>query len=217
MIGQLTGLLIEKNPPELLIDVQGVGYELYAPMTTFYQLPDEVSRSADANPSKPLISLYTHMVVREDVQQLYGFYHRADRQLFRELIKVSGIGPKLALTILSGMDSVTFVQSIRHQDTALLTSLPGLGKKTAERLIIEMQDRLKNWSYHQSAPDGNAVATVINMQLTESRQPLNDAQQALIALGYKPQHAHQVLNAMQGADELSCEQLIRGALKVMMK
>ena len=217
MIGQLTGLLIEKNPPELLLDVQGVGYELFAPMTTFYQLPDVASRSNDSHQAKPLISLYTHMVVREDVQQLYGFYHRADRQLFRELIKVSGIGPKLALTILSGMDSVTFVQSIRHQDSALLTTLPGLGKKTAERLIIEMQDRLKNWSYQQAAPDLNADSTVVKMQLTESRQPLSDAQQALIALGYKPQQAHQVLTSIQGADELSCEQLIRGALKVMMK
>jgi Holliday junction DNA helicase RuvA len=210
MIGQLTGVLIEKNPPELLLDVNGVGYELFAPMTTFYQLPD-------VDQCKRVISLYTHLVVREDVQQLYGFYHRADRQLFRELIKVNGVGPKLALTILSGMDTLTFVQSIRHQDTALLTSLPGLGKKTAERLIIEMQDRLKNWSYQQAANEMNADATVVNMQLNETRQPLQDAQQALISLGYKPQQASQVLAAIQGHDELSCEQLIRTALKVMMK
>ncbi len=217
MIGQLTGVLLEKNPPELLIDVQGVAYELFAPMTTFYQLPDIECQSLDAGQSKQLISLYTHLVVREDVQQLYGFYQRADRQLFRELIKVNGVGPKLALTILSGIDTVTFVQSIRHQDSALLTTLPGVGKKIAERLIIEMQDRLKNWSYHHASAGVNADATVVKMQLTESRQPLSDAQQALIALGYKPQQASQALAGIQAADELSCEQLIRTALKVMMK
>lgn len=217
MIGHLTGVIIESNPPELILDVQGVGYELFAPMTTFYQLPDLHHRSTGAGQSKPLVSLFTHMVVREDVQQLYGFYHRADRQLFRELIKVGGIGPKLALTILSGMDTATFVHSIRHQDTALLTTLPGLGKKIAERLIIEMKDRLKHWSYPQPTHDGNTDSTLVKMPLTEARRSLSDAQQALITLGYKPQQAQQVLTAIQGADELSCEQLIRAALKELMK
>lgn len=206
MIGRLTGMLVEKNPPELLLDVQGVGYELFAPMTTFYQLPEP-------SQTPQLISLYTHLVVREDAHQLYGFYQRADRQLFRELIKVNSVGPKLALAILSGMDTLTFVQSILRQDTALLVSLPGLGKKTAERLIIEMQDRLKSWPYHLA--EHSSVET--NPQLLETRQPLQDAHQALIALGYKPQQATQVLTSIANADELSCERLIRAALKVLMK
>ncbi len=133
MIGRLQGTILDKQPPLLLLDVQGVGYELAASMSTFYQLP-EVGEQ---------VVLHTHMVVREDAQLLYGFFALAERVMFRHLIRISGVGPKLALTILSGMSTADFSQCIKEADAKALTRLPGVGKKTAERLVVELKDRLE--------------------------------------------------------------------------
>ena len=135
MIGRLSGILIQKLAPQLMIDIQGVGYEVQAPMSTFYQLPEL---------DQPVV-LLTHMVVREDAQLLYGFYSESERLLFKSLIKVNGVGPKLALTILSGINANEFVKVIRNNDESGLVRLPGIGKKTAQRLIVEMKDRFDDW------------------------------------------------------------------------
>lgn len=195
MIGQLRGTILDKQPPHLLLDVAGVGYEISAPMSTFYQLPDV---GAD-------ITLFTHLVVREDAQLLYGFYQQHERRLFRSLIKVNGVGPKLALTILSGIEPDDFVACITNQDVARLTCIPGIGKKTAERLLIETRDALAKWqgSDHQQTdiPTG-------------AQQSVNDAVSALTALGYKAQDAKRIINKIHDP-QLSSEQLIRQALKHM--
>ena len=133
MIGLLRGRILDKQPPRLLLDVQGVGYEIDAPMTTFYDLPDVGAE----------VTLFTHLAVREDAHTLYGFILLSDRDLFRSLLKVNGVGARLALTILSGMESQTFVACVQGGDAAALVKLPGIGKKTAERLIIELRDRLE--------------------------------------------------------------------------
>src|SRR3990167_8775529 len=135
MITHICGTLLDKQAPLLTIDVNGIGYEIFAPMSTFYQLPDVGNK----------ITLLTHFVVREDAQLLFGFHSDQERKLFRALIKVNGVGPKLALTILSGMETDHFVQCIHAQDTTSLTNIPGVGKKTAERLMIEMRDALAHW------------------------------------------------------------------------
>src|SRR5688572_17609541 len=135
MIGQIRGILIEKQPPSLVVDVHGVGYDIDAPMSTFFQLPDVGCE----------VTLLTHFVVREDAHHLYGFYTREERQLFRSLLKVNGVGPKLALTILSSITPDEFVHCVLSNDAASLVRLPGVGKKTAERLIIEMRDKLSDW------------------------------------------------------------------------
>ena len=197
MIGRLCGKIIAKQPPELIIDVGGVGYEVYAPMSTFYQLPEQ---SDD-------IRLFTHLVVREDAQLLYGFYSEQERGLFRALIRVSGVGPKLALTILSGMDTDTFVQCIHQNDSASLTSIPGIGKKTAERLLIETRDSLKKWQTNVAANASNTIAPAQRIQ--------QDAIDALTALGYKPHDAQRAIKQIYQSD-YSSEQLIRLALKQMM-
>ena len=135
MIGRLRGILLEKQPPQLLLDLNGICYELQAPMSTFYRLP-EIGQS---------ITLYTHLIVREDAHLLYGFSQEHERTLFRTLIKVSGVGPKSALTILSGIEADAFVRCVMDNDVASLSPLPGIGKKTAERLVVEMRDRLADW------------------------------------------------------------------------
>ena len=135
MIGRLRGTLIEKMSPEILIECHGVGYEVTMPMTSIYALP-ELNQQA---------TLYTHFVVREDAQLLYGFANKVERKLFRLLIKVNGVGPKLALAILSGMSADQFVSCVVHDDLSTIVKIPGVGKKTAERLLIEMRDRLKDW------------------------------------------------------------------------
>src|SRR5688572_2521067 len=135
MIGQLHGIILEKQPPQLLLDVQGVGYEIDAPMSTFYKLP-EIGKE---------ITLLTHFVVREDAHHLYGFYSQEERLLFRTLLKVNGVGPRLSLTILSSIDPDEFARCVVSNDTASLVRVPGVGKKTAERLIIEMRDKLSSW------------------------------------------------------------------------
>lgn len=195
---------MHKQPPDILVDVSGVGYEVQVPMTTLFQLPqlgDEVS-------------LVTHFVVREDAQLLYGFIDERDRRLFRQLIKVSGVGPKLALTILSGMDSGSFARCVQRDDISSLVALPGVGKKTAERLLVEMRDKLKDWLGSDEA-QGSLVAG------GETRAPaannVADAEGALIALGYKPQEASRMVAAVNDDSVASSEDLIRRALKSVVK
>lgn len=198
MIGRLRGKIIFKQPPRLLLDVQGVGYEIDATMSTFYELPD-VGQD---------VVLHTHLIVREDAHLLFGFVSEAERSLFRNLIKVSGIGARTALVILSGMSADQFARCIHEGDVAALVRLPGVGKKTAERLVIELRDRL------------NASASVIHdmpmiKRSTEST-PVDDAQSALIALGYKPVEA---IRMVQGVDSkgLDTENIIRQCLQNAVK
>ncbi|MBQ0760294.1 MAG: Holliday junction branch migration protein RuvA [Zhongshania sp.] len=199
MIGRLRGVLIEKQAPEIVIDVNGVGYEVQVPMTTLYGLPA----------LGQVVSLYTQFIVREDVQQLFGFSDVASRRLFRDLIKVNGVGPKLALTIMSGIDSDEFVQCVQEGNTAALVRLPGVGKKTADRLVIEMRDRLKDWELPTST--GKVAGSVSSVKVN-----IAEAEAALVALGYKPQEASKAISALK-ADDASSEELIRAALKNMIK
>ncbi len=198
MIGRLTGILLEKNPPELLVDVNGVGYEVEAPMSTFYQLSAVGEK----------VTLHTHLIVREDAQFLCGFATESERYLFRSLIKVNSVGAKLALAILSGISAREFARCIHDRDVTALTCLPGVGKKTAERLIIEMRDRLKDLDIgsdieslavdgNEAKPNGNAA---------------RDALSALVALGYKPQEASRLLQNIDTAGQDS-EAIIKAALK----
>ncbi|HEX4044125.1 MAG TPA: Holliday junction branch migration protein RuvA [Gammaproteobacteria bacterium] len=202
MIGQILGTLIEKQPPQLLIDVHGVGYEIDAPMSTFYQLPDTGEQ----------IRLFTHLIVREDAHCLYGFFTPTERHLFRTLLKVNGVGPRLALTILSSATPDEFVRCVLNNDTASLVRLPGVGKKTAERLIIEMRDKLADW--HTTAPaSGDLFTTQTN---SSSRHPvLQDAISALVALGYKQQEANRAVTKIDDGQATS-EELIRRALREVM-
>lgn len=198
MIGRIRGTLIEKHPPKLLLDVNGVGYELEAPMTTFYKLPDINAE----------LSLHTHLIVREDAHLLFGFSTETERSLFRRLIKVNGVGAKLALAILSGCDSDEFVNCVRNGDAARLTRLPGVGKKIAERLVIEMRDRLSDWGQSEAPPAG--VNPVPDPE--DRSDVIADAIAGLVALGYKPQEASRNVHAVANAD-LSTEAIIRLALK----
>jgi Holliday junction DNA helicase RuvA len=201
LIGRLKGVLLEKKAPDLLLDVNGVGYELLAPMSTFYQLP----------PIGQGVVLFTHMAVREDAHQLFGFLEEPERALFRALIKVTGIGPKVALAILSGVPAAEFVRLVQTNDVNALTKIPGIGKKTAERLVLDMRDRLSAWE----AGPANSGATVPkesgNSQLSE------DAETALIALGYKPQDAaRMVVRVMKDKPGIErSEDIIRLALRAM--
>jgi len=189
MIGFLRGVILRKQPPHLLIDVHGVGYEVEAPMSTFYNLTEAGGE----------ITLFTHLVVREDAQVLFAFGTEAERRFFRSLIRVNGVGPKLALTILSGISVDGFVRCVRENDTAALTRLPGIGKKTAERLVVEMRDRLD---------EAGAPATLTGA----AAHPRDEALSALVSLGYKPQEASHMLQAIKETG-LSSEELIRRALQ----
>lgn len=204
MIGRIKGTLIAKQPPQILVDVGGVGYEIDASMNTIYQLP-ELNKT---------VVLHTHLIVREDAQQLYGFYDQTERSLFRTLIKVNGVGPKMALAILSGMDVAEFVRCVQNNDTKGLVKLPGVGKKTAERLIIEMRDKLKDFE-SSGAAGGTELPKVMASQ-PGSNQVVVDAESALIALGYKPQEASRAISAIDIAS-LSSEEVIKRALKNMVK
>jgi Holliday junction DNA helicase RuvA len=198
MIGFVRGKLAGKSPPQVLIDVGGVGYEIEAPMSTFYELP---AVGTD-------VRLLTHLVVREDAHVLYGFASESERRLFRFLLKVSGIGPKIALAILSGVSVEAFAHCVRSDDAASLTRIPGVGRKTAERLIVEMRDRLDALSGPRALPgaiDGKPLAA-------DSSSPEAEAFSALVALGYKPSEASRLLkNAAGGVS--STEELIRRALQ----
>ena len=200
MIGRLRGTLAEKQPPHLVIDVNGVGYELEVPMTTLYRLP------AVGEP----LTLHTHLVVREDAQLLYGFYDKRDRELFRELIRLNGVGPKLALALMSGLEVDELVRCVQAQDTSALMKVPGVGKKTAERLLVELKDRFKAW---ESLP-GMATLVIEPSAGAAVSSAESDAVSALISLGYKPQEASRAV-ALVKEDGLSSEDLIRRALKGM--
>ncbi|PKM23098.1 MAG: Holliday junction branch migration protein RuvA [Gammaproteobacteria bacterium HGW-Gammaproteobacteria-14] len=199
MIGQLRGTLMDKRAPWLLLDVAGVGYEVEAPMTVFYQLPDVGAE----------VLLHTHFVVREDAQLLYGFCSRFERELFRALIRVNGVGPKLALAILSGMEADRLVRCIESQDSSTLVKIPGVGKKTADRLLIEMSDRLAKLDGVPPSLPGLAVSSPADAT--------SDAVAALESLGYRPRDAQAAVAKVAGAadvgDEVSSETLIRLALK----
>ncbi|HEB63057.1 MAG TPA: Holliday junction branch migration protein RuvA [Gammaproteobacteria bacterium] len=205
MIGRLQGRLLEKKAPELLVDVQGVGYEVNAPMTTFYVLP-EIGNE---------VVLHIHFVVREDAQLLYGFATRAERTLFRHLIRVNGVGAKLALTILSGISSDDFVRCVQEEDSTTLVRLPGIGKKTAERLIIEMRDRLKDWD-QSVAGVSNSAGQVVQTVAVVEQSSVADAVSALIALGYKPQEASRMVRSIE-TQGLPSEDIIRFALQASVK
>ena len=202
MIGRIRGHLVYKQPPDILVEVGGVGYEIQVPMTTLFRLPELGSE----------VSLVTHFVVREDAQLLYGFIDERDRSLFRQLIKVSGVGPKLALTILSGMDSTSFARCVQRDDISSLVALPGVGKKTAERLLVEMRDKLQGWLVQAAEADGMAAGGV---SLAPIANMVADAEGALIALGYKPQEASRVVAAVNDDSVADSEELIRRALKSM--
>ncbi|WP_416885324.1 Holliday junction branch migration protein RuvA [Marinospirillum sp.] len=197
MIGRLQGQLIEKQPSWAVIDVQGVGYEVELPLSVFAQLPEL---------EQPL-TLWIHHLVREDAQLLYGFMQLAERQLFRELIKVSGIGPKVALALLSSLSLNALLHAVQQQDVATLTRVPGIGKKTAERLLLDLKDRLKAWS----AP-ATASSSAVEARSAISVDPQLEAEAALVALGYKPADAAQVIKAVAEEVEGTSE-LIRAALK----
>ncbi|MFZ5654755.1 MAG: Holliday junction branch migration protein RuvA [Pseudomonadota bacterium] len=197
MIGYLSGVLRVKQPQELLVEVQGVGYEVQVSLNTYFTLPA---------PGEP-VALHTHFVVREDLQQLFGFSDLAERSLFRELIRVSGIGPRLALAVLSGMTVAEFVRTVRAGEVAPLVRLPGVGRKTAERLLVELRDRLAGW-----ADAGAAVAAA------RGSDAAAEAESALLALGYKPaEAARMVEEARAGAAGADSAALIRAALRAVVK
>lgn len=193
MIGRLTGLLARKEPPSLLLDVNGVGYELDAPMSTFYDLPAIGEKT----------TLYTHLVVREDAQLLYGFSRESQRQLFRNLLKVNGVGPRVALAVLSGLSEQELMVCLAHEDIARLIKVPGIGRKTAERLVIELRDKV------------DLAGTPVTGTARPPSAPADPAQEAisaLIALGYKPVEASRAVSGVPSTG-LRSEDIIRQALK----
>ncbi len=195
MIGRLHGILLRKEPPALLLDVGGVGYEIDAPMSTFYELPS-IGQT---------VTLYTHLVVRDDAHLLYGFSRDTQRQLFRNLLKVNGVGPRVALAILSGLSDQEFIQCLVHEDIARLTKVPGIGRKTAERLIVEMRDRV----------DLSMLSTgTATRPLAVPADPVQEAISALIALGYKPPEASRAVQNI-APEGRSSEDIIRQALRGM--
>jgi Holliday junction DNA helicase RuvA len=206
VIGRLRGNLLEKQPPELLIEVSGIGYEVQMPMSCFYELP-EIGTEA---------IVYIHYVVREDAQLLYGFNTKKERALFREVIKANGVGPKLGLAILSGMTASQFVQSVEREDISTLVKLPGVGKKTAERLVVEMKDRLKGWGAGDLfTPAADAAPMDDGSDFITSPQSAQDeAVSALISLGYKPVQASKIVSQVAKPD-MTSEALIRESLKSM--
>ena len=198
MISRLTGILAGKRAPQILIDCHGVGYEADVSMTTYYQLP-EVGEQ---------ISIWTHLLIKDDAHSLVGFTTEDERRLFRQLIRINGVGPKMALTILSGIDEVQFALCVSNNDVAMLTRLPGVGKKTAERLIIEMRDKLDHVT-----PSSGAAPPAVSAQSI-----VGEAIEALLALGYKSADAEKMIQrAQQGASHASASELIRSALQATVK
>ena len=194
MIGFLRGILIQKHPPALLVDVGGVGYELEAPMSTFYSLPAVGAE----------VRLHTHLVVREDAHLLYGFATESERRLFRDLLRVSGVGPKIGLALLSGMNVDTFAVCVETQDVESLVRVPGIGRKTAERLVIEMRDRIRALgempAFGQATPGAAAG-------------PAAEAYAAMVALGYRPAEVTKLLKKV-ATEGSATEDIIREALKL---
>lgn len=198
MIGRLRGIILEKRPPLLLLDVNGVGYEVHVSMNTFYLLP-EIGKE---------VILYTHLIVREDAHILYGFCTMEERLVFRELIKISGIGPKTALAVLSSMTPDRFMISIQSRDHECLVCIPGIGKKTAERLLVEMQDRLKKWPISEKITKSGTASLGEEKNALSAKQ---EAFQALVTLGYKPYEAERVLASVD--ETLPTAEIIRLALR----
>ncbi|MBP1621863.1 MAG: ruvA [Acidobacteria bacterium] len=192
MIGRLTGILVEKNPPQILLDVQGVAYEVDVPMSTFYNLPGNGER----------IALFTHLVVREDAQLLYGFGSDAERRAFRQLLKISGVGARIALSVLSGLSVAELAQAVTMQDTGRLTKVPGIGRKTAERLLLELKDKL-----------GADLSSAVGV----NRAPpaTSDVQNALLALGYSDKEAAAAVRQLP--EGIAVGDGIRQALKLLAK
>ncbi|MFI4937200.1 MAG: Holliday junction branch migration protein RuvA [Candidatus Berkiellales bacterium] len=198
MIGRLKGHLLEKQPPHLMVDVNGVGYCLQAPLSTFFNLP-ELGKE---------VTLYTHMIVREDAQLLFGFSNKQESQLFQEVIKVNGVGPKVALAILSGLSPHEFIEVVCRHDIATLQRLPGIGAKTAQRIIVELEDRLSKFS------EKAMMVTKAAMPFMESA--LDEAISALIALGYKPHEATKAVAKVKNTTQ-GCEYIIKEALQGLAK
>lgn len=192
MIGRLTGLLLEKQPPIVLLDVQGVGYEVNVPMSTFYTLPD----------TGEIIILHTYLVVREDVHLLFGFATETERQAFRQLVKISGVGARTALAVLSGLSVSDLYQAVVDQDSRQIIQVPGIGKKTAERLLLELRDKL---SSDMIGTDGHASSSKVN----------NDVLNALLALGYNEREASWAIKKL--SLDISVSEGIREALKFLSK
>jgi len=200
MIGRLTGLLAAKRAPQILIDCNGVGYEADVSMTTFYQLPEVGEK----------ISVWTHLQIKDDAHNLIGFTSELERKLFRQLIRVNGVGPKMALTILSGINNEGFAQCVAQNDVTTLTRLPGVGKKTAERLIIEMRDKVDEFAASDSLTGADSSSIP-----GSPRSFKKEAIEALQALGYKPLDAEKMINKVEQAGETidSASSLIRKALQ----
>ena len=192
MIGRLCGTLLEKNPPQLLLDVQGVAYEVDVPMSTFYNLPANGER----------VTLFTHLVVREDAHLLYGFGSESERRAFRQLLKVNGIGAKIALSVLSGLSVAELAQAVTLQETARLTRVPGIGKKTAERLLLELKDKLA----------GDVTQAV---GVNRAPPPTSDIMHALLALGYSEKEAAAAIRQLP--DGVTVADGIRQSLKLLAK
>jgi Holliday junction DNA helicase RuvA len=199
MIGRLRGEVVFKQPPYLMVDVQGVGYELEAPMSTFYNLPA---------PGEQVI-LFTHLAIRDDAHVLYAFFNESERTLFRALLRVSGVGAKMALAILSGMSAEEFARCVQNDDTAALVRIPGIGKRTAERLVVEMRDRLDKLEIPTGVPIQRGVKST-----DVTTTPVSDAVGALVALGYKPVEASRMVRSVE-SDGLLSEEIIRAALKAV--
>lgn len=197
MIARLTGTIVDKQTSSLLIDVQGIGYEVSVSLNSFFDTPEAGAE----------VTLHTHFVVREDVQQLFGFSKLTERTLFRHLIKVNGVGPKMGLAILSGMSAEEFAGCVDRDDIASLVKLPGVGKKTAERLLIEMRDKVSHVLGSEQANRESAKQGVAAL--------IEEAESALIALGYRPQDATKMIGLVAGGEHTSSEELIRAALKSM--
>ncbi|WWP01376.1 MAG: Holliday junction branch migration protein RuvA [Candidatus Dasytiphilus stammeri] len=206
MIGRIRGMIIEKIPPQILIEVSGISYEINMPMTCFYLLPQVNSE----------VVIFTHFLVREDAQLLFGFNNKPERTLFRKLIKVTGVGPKLALSILSSMSSQQFISAISKNEINTLMKLPGIGKKTAERLVIEMKDGLSD--IQSNLFTLKQLSSVTTLPLSAKNLILSKAEieatSALIALGYKPQEATKMIQNIKDHTDADCETLIREALRV---
>lgn len=203
MIGRIRGILIEKQPTDIQVEVAGIAYEVQVPMSTLFKLP-EVGDT---------VTLHTHFVVREDAQQLFGFIEVKDKTLFRTLIKVNGVGPKMALGILSSVDSDALVGLVQSNDIAALVAMPGIGKKTAERLVIELRDKIKDWE----TAGGSAAVTGAKASSPNAASAAREAETALVSLGYKLPQAARAIAAVQKdrPESVSSEELIRFALKSM--
>lgn len=194
MIGKLTGVILEKNPPEILLEVGGIGYEILCPMSSFYAISDEKQ-----------LSLYTHLSIKEDAHTLYGFVSKDEKTLFRELIRVNGIGPKVALAILSHLDIVSLMNAVANEDDILLAKTPGIGKKTAQKLIVELKDRLEKLELSSS----NHQSIISNSGINSN---IKQASAALQALGFKAKESERMLTVINDKT-LSTEDIIRLALK----